>query len=308
VIVLAKGSDTVQGRARKEKAERKAWVEEAMEEFMGGRRCRRAVMDMAMDGYERMGCEEGEVACDICEDAAAEMERVGEGDMAEGELEAETTGVEAAEGEAAEGEAADGEIEGFLQARIAAVRAVERASRQAMDEGEELARFVKQLESWSGCCTVCRAGGEVQGHEMRACPKRGSEEWSMVDEGIRVATKELFGKRQMARFSGCFHCGLPQSLCDRWEEDGDGGRFKEVRGRSCQYKGVLVGMYVGLRARYGDEATRVVEEMKMQGGHGGGERGYAWFGGLIRWAGLQASRMCQVCARLGALENAEDDG
>jgi hypothetical protein len=303
VIVLAKGSDTVQGRARKEKAERKAWVEEAMEEFIGGRRCRRAVMDMVMDGYERMGCEEGEVACDICEDAAAEMERVGEGDMAEGELEAETTGVEAAEGEAA-----DGEIEGFLQARIAAVRAVERASRQAMGEGEELARFVKQLESWSGCCTVCRAGGEVQGHEIQACPKRGSEEWSMVDEGIRVTTKELFGKRQMARFSGCFHCGLPQSLCDRWEEDGDGGRFKEVRGRSCQYKGVLVGMYVGLRARYGDEATRVVEEMKMQGGHGGGERGYAWFGGLIRWAGLQASRMCQVCARLGALENAEDDG
>ncbi|KAK4095800.1 P-loop containing nucleoside triphosphate hydrolase protein [Parathielavia hyrcaniae] len=37
VIVLPKGSDTVQGRAGKEKAERKALVEEAMEEFIGGR-------------------------------------------------------------------------------------------------------------------------------------------------------------------------------------------------------------------------------------------------------------------------------
>ncbi|KAK4117938.1 P-loop containing nucleoside triphosphate hydrolase protein, partial [Parathielavia appendiculata] len=86
VIVLHKGSDTVQGRAKKEKAERKALVEEAMEEFMGGRRCRRVVMDRVMDGYDRMGCEEGEVACDVCEDEAADIEWVEEGDVAEGEL------------------------------------------------------------------------------------------------------------------------------------------------------------------------------------------------------------------------------
>ena len=64
----------------------------------------------------------------------------------------------------------------------------------------------------------------------------------------------------------------------------------------------MVRMYVGLRARYGDEATRVVEEMKVQDGQGGRESGMAWFGGLIKWAGIQASRICRVCVYLAALE------
>ena len=194
------------------------------------------------------------------------------------------------------------EMERFLQARSRAMREAERVSARARREGEELATFIRQLESWAGCCAVCRSSGEVQGHEIPACPKRGSEEWMMVDEGIQTMTRELFGKRRMARFSGCFYCGLPQGLCDRWEEDGDGGRFREARGRGCQYKGVLVRMYVGLRARHGDEAARVVEEMKVQDGQGERESGMAWFGGLIKWAGIQASRICRVCVYLAALE------
>jgi hypothetical protein len=142
---------------------------------------------------------------------------------------------------------------------------------------------------------------------MSACPKRGSEEWAMIDEGVQVVTREMFGKRKMAKFSGCYYCGLPQAVCERWEEDEeDGGRFREVIGGGCQYGGVLVRMYVGLRAKYGDEATRVVEEMKAREGNVEGESGYGWYGGLIKWGGIQAMRMCRVCVYLGRLEEEEE--
>ena len=102
------------------------------------------------------------------------------------ECERDEAGEEAAGAETAAGEAAGGEMERFLQARSRAVREAERVSARARREGEELATFIRQLESWAGCCAVCRSSGEVQGHEIPACPKRGSEEWMMVDEGIEV--------------------------------------------------------------------------------------------------------------------------
>lgn len=70
-----------------------------MEEFIGRSQCRRVVMDRVMNGHERAGCEEGEVAYDVCEYDEAEGEAAGE---------------EAAGVEAAGVEAASVEIERFL--------------------------------------------------------------------------------------------------------------------------------------------------------------------------------------------------
>lgn len=80
---------------KKEGAEGKQRVEEAMEEFIAGPQCRRVVIDRVMDRHEeRAGCEEGEVEFDMSECVEAEGEAVG--------------------GQAAGGQAASPEIEGFL--------------------------------------------------------------------------------------------------------------------------------------------------------------------------------------------------
>lgn len=39
--------------------------EEVVKEYIEGKRCRRAVLDEVMDGWERVRCEEGEERCDI---------------------------------------------------------------------------------------------------------------------------------------------------------------------------------------------------------------------------------------------------
>jgi superfamily II DNA helicase RecQ len=229
VIVWQMGDDghgSNGGKAKKREAEGVRWMEEAMEAFVAGSQCRRVIMDRVMDGYEgRAGCEEGEAWCDVCRRGEADIETGAEVEAgAEAEVGAEAETGAAAEAGAVGGEAAGREMQAFLQARSKAAYKAEQVSMRLRREGEELARFIRQLESWAGCCAVCRSSGEVQGHEMSECPNRRTAEWRMVDEGIRVVTRELFGKRQMERFSGCFHCGLPQALCERWEEaeDGDG--------------------------------------------------------------------------------------
>ncbi len=79
-----------------------------------------------IDGYEeRAGCEEGEAAYDICKGKEAEIE------------------VELAQKKEALGR----EAERFLQAQSKATRKVEQVSGQAKSEGEELARFIRQLDS-----------------------------------------------------------------------------------------------------------------------------------------------------------------
>ncbi len=148
-----------------------------------------------MDRYKgRAGCKEGEAWCDVCERSGADIE---------------------ADTEAVEGEAADREIQAFLQVRSRAVYNAKQVLTRLRYEGEELAKFIRQLESWAGYCAVCRSSREVQGHEISECLKRGTVEWIIVDKGIQVVTRELFRKRQIEKFLGCFYCRLLQVLCEQ---------------------------------------------------------------------------------------------
>lgn len=53
-------------------------------------------------------------------------------------------------------------------------------------------------------------------------------------------------------YSGCFWCGVPQEICNRWESNGQ-GRYQRVKGESCQYKGVLIAGLAGLVAGYAEQ-------------------------------------------------------
>lgn len=58
--------------------------------------------------------------------------------------------------------------------------------------------------------------------------------------------KKRMKRLQMARFSGCNFCWVPQSICQRWEEKTAacgsktaGYQRSRVAGAGCQYKGVI---------------------------------------------------------------------
>ena len=77
--------------------------------------------------------------------------------------------------------------------------------------------------------------------------------------------KAVEEKMRFEEYSGCFWCGVPQEVCNRWEDDGR-GRYQRAEGRDCQYRGVLVGALFGLV--YGSEhrvLERWVERVVEQG-------------------------------------------
>lgn len=269
-----------QGRsAGGDRGREESWFDDGMEEFLGPR-CRRVVLDRVMDGWaERTGCEEGEEACDLCA----------------GKREAKA---EAAEAQVAE--EADTELNLFLRAQEEPRAAERRQAAETRKQGDEVDAFRRQLESWA-CCLVCRVErDEEQGHEMGACPMQGTEAWEACRDGLEVIEEEMFRKKRFERYSGCFYCGLPQGLCDRWAAtDDDGGRFARAEGGSCQYEGVLVRMYVGLMFIRGEAGLAAVREMAERDGVDSDVVSwYKWLGRRVRWGGVEASELCRVCVYL----------
>jgi hypothetical protein len=259
------------------------------------------------------GGEEGEEM-----DGGAEEEEEGEeiGREEDGEEEGEEMDGEEEEGDESGG-GGGGRLDPARQAeeeyralRHASDWAVRRRAASERNEGAEAAEFRGQLEYWAGRCVVCGLFGDEEGleeedredrHEMRDCPGVSEAEWEEVLGGIEVIKKEVWGKRRLERFSGCFNCGVPQELCDRWISNADdGGRFAQAAGRRCQYGGVIVRVMVGIWTRHREEASRVMGEMMERDGvdKGDMEARYKWFGRRIKWGGMEANKLCYVFHRL----------
>lgn len=148
-----------------------------------------------------------------------------------------------------------------------------------------------------GQCVVCSLGGEREvEHSMETCPGRSGDPWQRAQGFRGLVEREIFEKKRLAKYSGCFHCGLPQSVCSGWrEEDTDGGRFTRVRGAGCQYKGVLGRVYGGVYGCYGEEANEGFREMMEADGfvRGGSDKWYRWLGSRIEWGGMETNRLCR---------------
>ncbi len=70
-------------------------------------------------------------------------------------------------------------------------------------------------------------------HDVEACPMRAGQTWEATKSNMRFIEEGLFAKRRLADLSGCFWCGIAQSICERWEaSDEGGGRFRMVGGGS----------------------------------------------------------------------------
>lgn len=264
-----------------------------MTDYIGGKWCRRVILDGVMDGRtKRFGCEEGEETCDIREQGRLEDALQDEVEATEEEEEEQKGCIEATR-----------EIRERFEMQQRAARFERfRAEEDREKQAEEVDDFMEQLESWTGSCVMCRLKGrEEWEHEFESCPRRDEdEERRAVQVGIKEMEKEMFSKskKRFKNFSACFDCGLPQWICSRWKaKDDGGGRFVWVRGRECQHGRMLARLYSGVFMMYTDEAKAKLEEMIKEDGcvwGGDDDKLYTWLGGYIKWAGLETNRLCRV--------------
>lgn len=300
---MTTASTAKQERQREKEREELQWAwDEDVVEFAEGMHCRREVLDREMDGsIDRMGCAEGEEVCDVCS-----RQQVGR-EMREFEMDGfERDGFELSEEEEQEVAA---EADWQRSQRMIQQVDMERTL-QIMQEAQEVSEFEEVLAEWDGCCIACKVGGhkEVE-HELEECPRKGSIMWKQMTAGVEAMQEEMFTKKRFALYSACFQCGLPQAVCRRWEAASDDGRlFRAIRGRGCQYKGLLIRVFVAQRVQDIQKwEVRIAEMMGLEKVDMGRwqevKMVYEWLGQLIEWGGrrgggIQASRICQVIVRL----------
>lgn len=66
------------------------------------------------------------------------------------------------------------------------------------------------------------------------------------------------------KYSGCFNCGAPQEICNRWESNGRRGWVRRIGGE-CQFSGVMAGALYGIKHGYPEVWERWRQELEMMG-------------------------------------------
>ncbi|EDN04239.1 predicted protein [Histoplasma mississippiense (nom. inval.)] len=82
----------------------------------------------------------------------------------------------------------------------------QRGQRALMDEEV----LVEEAQRWKDQCLICASGKREFDHELYQCPHEESQEakrWMMT----------VRSKIKYTRYSGCFRCGMPQSICNSWK-------------------------------------------------------------------------------------------
>ncbi|EDN04608.1 predicted protein [Histoplasma mississippiense (nom. inval.)] len=94
----------------------------------------------------------------------------------------------------------------------------QRGQRALMDEEV----LVEEAQRWKDQCLICASRKREFDHELYQCPHEESQEakrWMMT----------VRSKIKYTRYSGCFRCGMPQSICNSWKTQ-----------RQCPYRGFLI--------------------------------------------------------------------
>ena len=128
-----------------------------------------------------------------------------------------------------------------------AVRAIYQERHQEIATGLEFLQ--QQAQLWQGRCWFCTQRGLDDRHDLYQCgaqAQHGNRSaknwWIRVRRQIRYAT-----------FSGCYGCGMPQSICTRYVSAGTQGH--------CIYRGLLLS---GVAVMVYGEGSEVIKEAWAQ--------------------------------------------
>ncbi|KAL6416340.1 uncharacterized protein AUP68_00557 [Ilyonectria robusta] len=254
----------------------------ATDDYISGRVCRRVIMDSVMDGRtDRDGCEEGEELCDICQvrSEVVDLEELG---ISEDE---EETGMRVRE--------------------LVVQAARDRAITHGMKEQEEFREFRQRLKErgLDGCIFCWSRGIGDRGHSGVQCTRiLDMDEKRRAAFGVAVQMDRFLRRNKvMEDFGYCLGCFVPQELCDAWEEDTVEGGWQKIRGRRCQYEGVMVSTIAYVGTCIPDDADLLYERLGFSGAFGGSmsrkersEQVWRWMGKRVLWAGVDVTNICRV--------------
>jgi superfamily II DNA/RNA helicase len=235
--------------------------------------CRRRIPGAYLDGEDGRGrCRSDEEPCDLCQPGGMPFEHVAShnGQVVPDQDRQSESNVQ--------------EIEERFSMQQRQTKAVQmRRTTERMVEAGIGERLESQLWKWKGKCVICHAIGVRCEHVVTNCVRR---------EGID-ASSEVKDRRVRIRFkdcSACGKCGVPQSMCNRYGENGKGG-YVRVNGQ-CQWYGIMASMVFGLRHAYRELWESWMDRLAQDGVDGRSDKAVEEYLGQRRDRGqLQGSNL-----------------
>lgn len=258
-----------------------------IQEFLKGDRCRREILDEVMDAPRaRLGCELEEETCDVCQRWWVQ-ERHKDVGGSEGRP---TTTTSSSPPVVITDEDRIVLEDQARQRRWTRQQVIERRCR----EGMEVKEMMEYLDEWNHKCPLCHLRSEASPwHQIKECPREEAKQ-------IMASVDGMVGKIRYERFSCCYYCGVPQAICNRWEQKEEQGWWREKKPGSCQYIGLVVPAIAALLQEGDDEAVDgLYRWMQESGVDIRDEKSvYKWMGEKIEWGGIEVVRLMQVFHRL----------
>ncbi|OAQ57815.2 DEAD/DEAH box helicase domain-containing protein [Pochonia chlamydosporia 170] len=208
--------------------------EEAMQLYLTQKHCSRAVLSQFLDQRsDWRWCMEGEdELCEVCPKAHTEQRPP----SLELRLPVPDTAVKDEQDGASEGEGGDDTT--AREPKEMVYTGPGEVLRQAMLEDEVVRRLETDSEIMRQCCLICRVqGGRPFDHSAATCGRR----WPWINAKSKTLQScKRRGKPWMAKFSACFMCYLPQTICPRADSEAKEANNDEKSMMACKYRDMVM--------------------------------------------------------------------
>ena len=157
--------------------------------------------------------------------------------------------------------------------------------------------FESQLASWSEGCVYCRMTSGEYEHEG-VCPleAKSKDMFKGIERNVERVEEWMGQKGSFARYCGCWECGLPYRICNRWQDIyGDGGKFQQIAGGKCQYPDIMAKVIGAGLSRARDVLEYIFRQIgKVEEGKEVRIEELLRIGGRRRkdWGGMETNEMC----------------
>jgi superfamily II DNA helicase RecQ len=264
-----------------------------IDDFIGAK-CRRVVLDRVMDGrYDRIQCEEGEEACDMCQEFQHNIQVSRNRDEFLAALEEDE---HAASPIPTQGVGIINQDQVEFEQQESQMSWIDFHAREVnQEEAYEVEELGRQLQRFKNRCPWCYVNGREENtqHSFEHCSIYNA---SGVRQSCREFIAAIQDERTMELYSCCTICFVPQAICQHWIPKAEDGRWKEDQTKDCQFKGIIIEAFWCMVIKGQERTMGWLRGWSSNDGYNiDDNKGcLAWLGKKVEWGGIEANKLIQA--------------
>jgi hypothetical protein len=155
----------------------------------------------------------------------------------------------------------------------------------------------RHLDTWCQACPSCMSETDVERvmHHIEDCWRADTVD---IIKSTRTAQQHIDERGGFGGRDGCERCGMPRTICQRWQARPGGGGWEEVAEEVCQYEKRLTAAVITMLMDGCPEGWAVAKEWMTRAGVRPTKKAevFEWFREAAWWAdtAMEVCRMARV--------------